>query len=200
MNSIGRLTMPIMCFFIAEGYYRTKNLKKYLLRLFIFAVISQIPFYIYKLDAPPSNMYEFIVGNLHPNVIYTLFMGLLALTIAKAEKLHSAVKILLIIITVILTYSSDWGIYGVLWVLIFGLLKKDFKKQGILFAVTVLYLSAESFFVGNYLGSAIKLFALLSLPLLRLYNGQQGRKIKYGFYLFYPAHLLVLGIIGLLTA
>ncbi len=195
MNSIGRLTMPIMCFFIAEGYHHTKNLKRYFLRLFIFAVISQIPFYIYSLDAIPQNLWEFILGNLHLNVMYTLFMGLLALTIAKSEKLHLLAKVPLVMATVILTHLSDWRIYGVLWVLIFGLFRGDFKKQALFFIATILLIAADSFLLGNFLDGSVKLFALLSLPLLWLYNGQQGKKIKYGFYIFYPAHLLVLGII-----
>ena len=95
MNIIGKLTIPIMCFFVAEGYYHTRNLQIYLLRMFVFAAISQIPFYLFEHDLP-SSLSMFIGDFAHFNVIFTLLMGLLALTVWKSEKLHIALKIPLI--------------------------------------------------------------------------------------------------------
>ena len=64
MNMIGKLTIPIMCFFVAEGYYHTHDLKKYLLRMFAFAAISQIPFYLFEYNLP-TNFAEFIMNFTH---------------------------------------------------------------------------------------------------------------------------------------
>ena len=84
MNAVGKLTIPIMCFFVAEGYYHTRNLKKYLARMFIFAAVSQIPFYLFE-HGIPSGIDDLMNNITHLNVIYSLAMGLLALTIWKSE-------------------------------------------------------------------------------------------------------------------
>ena len=86
MHFIGRFTAPMMCYFIAEGYFYTRNVKKYIVRIGIFAVISQIPFVVAeKLTAPPLMMIdgklwinpELFVPSF--NVMFTLLLGLVAL-------------------------------------------------------------------------------------------------------------------------
>ena len=71
MHVIGRITASIMCFFVAEGYYYTKNVKKYVLRLAIFALISHVPFIFFETENIS------ILGN--TGVIYTLCLSLIAL-------------------------------------------------------------------------------------------------------------------------
>ena len=197
MNSLGRITMPIMCFFVAEGFYHTRSLKKYLCRMFVFAIISQIPFYLLTLKELPADVWEIINGNMTFNAIYTLFMGLLALTIAKADRMNIIVKVILLPLVIMLTYRSDWLIYGVLWVLSFGLFRGDFKKQAIIFAIITIFRCVEIAVTENLLSVSVQICTLLALPFLYQYNGQQGKRLKYGFYIFYPAHMLVLGLINL---
>lgn len=197
MNSIGRITMPIMCFFVAEGFYHTRSLKKYFCRLFVFALVSQIPFYLITLKELPTNLWEFVNGNMSFNAIYTLSMGLLALTIAKTDRMNIIVKGILLAAAIMLTYKSDWHIYGVLWVLVFGVFRGDFKKQAISFAIISLFRCVEIALMENMLSVSVQICTLLALPFLYQYNGQQGKKLKYGFYIFYPAHMLVLGFINL---
>ena len=205
MNMIGKLTLPIMCFFVAEGYYHTRDLKKYLLRMFIFAAISQIPFFLFELDCVFADIPQHIGEITHMNVIFSLAMGLLALTVWKSEKLHIALKIPLIAVITLLTKTADWRIFAVLWILAFAVFRGNFKKQ----AAAFILLAAVRVFVyyvvpginpslsvtlniKSVISQSCTVFALIPLY---FYNGQHGRKSKYGFYIFYPAHLLVLAAI-----
>ncbi len=196
MNIIGRITMPIMCFFIAQGYHHTKNLKKYFARLFVFTIISQVPYYLFGVENVHTNLWDFIKYNVfHLNVIYTLFMGLLALTIAKSN-INIIFKAVGVVVAVYATYYSDWRIYGVIWVLIFGVFYGDFTKQAIAFSI-VSIIRCYVYHTNSIYSFALQLCTLLAIPVLYLYNGERGRKSKYGFYIFYPLHLLILAIIRL---
>ena len=198
MNSIGRITMPIMCFFIAEGYHHTRDIRKYLMRLFVFAIISQIPYYIFGMDAMPQSFKSFVGANVYGlNVIYTLFMGLVALTIVKSDKLNFVLKVIGAGCALYLTKHSDWRYFGVLWVLIFGLFRGNLKAQMIAFALTAI-LRCYLNFMSDSLSFFQQLCTMLAIPLLCLYNGELGKKSKYGFYIFYPLHLLIFGIIRLI--
>lgn len=195
LNVIGRLTMPIMCFFVAEGFYHTKDVRKYLMRMAVFAVISQIPYYINHIDVLPANLFEFIKGNIfRMNVICTLFMGLLSLCVVKS-KMHIIAKILLVILCVGLTQYCDWRYYGVLWILGFGIFRGSFLKQAIAFIVILIIRLTQ---YDGLFTILIQSAVLLALPLLYLYNGEKGKQTKYGFYIFYPAHLLALGLVKFL--
>ncbi len=194
MNVIGRITMPIMCFFIAQGYHHTKNLKKYFIRLFVFAIISQVPYYLLDVQNIHTNLWDFIKYNVfHLNAIYTLFMGLLALTIAKSN-INIILKVVGVVVAVYATYYSDWRLYGVIWVLIFGVFHDSFNKQMVAFSVVAI-LRCYLYHTGSMYSFAIQLCTLLAIPILYMYNGERGRNSKYGFYIFYPLHLLILGII-----
>ena len=198
MNSIGRITMPIMCFFIAEGYNNTRDIRKYLTRLFVFAIISQIPYYIFGIDAMPQTFRSFVGANVYGlNVIYTLFMGLAALTIVKSDRLNFVFKVIGAGCAIYLTKHSDWRYFGVLWVLIFGLFRGNLKVQMIAFALTAI-LRCYLNFTSSAMSFFLQLCTVLAVPLLCMYNGQLGKKSKYGFYIFYPLHLLILGIIKLI--
>lgn len=197
MNVIGRLTMPIMCFFIAEGFYHTRDVKGYLLRMAVFAVISQIPYYLNHMDAMPESLWDFIKDNLTGlNVIYTLFMGLLALCVAKSKRLNVVFKVIVCAGCVFLTRYSDWRYFGVLWILAFGLFRGSFDKQSIGFALLALIRVARM--SGSLRTLLIQSSVVLAIPLLALYNGEKGTQSKYGFYIFYPAHLLVIWVISIL--
>ncbi len=196
MNIIGKLTIPIMCFFVAEGYFHTSNLKKYLQRMFIFAAVSQVPFYLFE-SYLPSSFSMFIGDFIYLNAIFSLAMGLLALTVRHSERLHPAVKIAVIAVIVFLTRTADWRVFAVLWILAFAEFRGDFKKQAAAFVI----LSAVRVFIYYVLPSADIMTVVsqsctaAALVPLYFYNGRQGPKTKYGFYIFYPAHLLVLAVI-----
>lgn len=194
MHVIGRLTAPIMCFFIAEGFHHTRNVKKYALRLLIFAIISQIPFFYFETGRfiPEFNSFFDILGKF--NVIFTLLFGLLSLWILKSS-MKSAVKYLLILILMIVSLASDWLFFGILFILVFGLNSGNFKKQATGFSLISLVLLINFLFNMSYL-MLFQLGVLLALPLLYFYNGERSgnRMNKWVFYWFYPVHLLIIGL------
>lgn len=121
-HAVGQIAAPIMCFFIAEGYAYTSNLKKYLLRLFIAAVISHVPYALcFKFT-----VWEFwyVTG-----VLWGLFLGLLAVTLWK--RLHAPVwvRLLLLGLCCLLAYPANWNYIAVLWIFGFAVFRKSPKKQ-----------------------------------------------------------------------
>lgn len=201
MRIIGRLTAPIMCFFIAEGYHRTRSIKRYAVRLGIFALISHVAFYYaWKEHFPLYLRYGLII---YPtSVIYPLLLGLFALALWHKEGLSKLVKILAVIALSGLSIIGDWGPLAVLWVFIFGIYHNNFAKQAISFSVLTLVYSLLTITTGfgfaeQKIMGLIQLASFLTLPLLRAYNGQLGggQRMKWFFYWFYPLHLLIIGII-----
>jgi hypothetical protein len=193
LRVIGRLAFPLFAYFIAEGYRKTKDVTDYLGRLTLFALISQLPF-----------MFAFNTKGLYLNVFFTLAMGLYAVyNYDKSKKLY----MLIVIALACQAVNTDYGAYGVLLVFLFNKYHDNFKemvKSVILLTIAVqllqagikyytipsAYLSRNLLFV---LG--IQPLCLLSLILIKFYNGERGAKLKYLFYAFYPVHLIVLGFI-----
>lgn len=106
-HAVGQIAAPIMCFFIAEGYAYTSNLKKYLLRLFIAAVISHVPYALcFKFT-----VWEFwyVTG-----VLWGLFLGLLAVTLWKRLRAPVWVRLLLLGLCCLLAYPANWNYIAVL--------------------------------------------------------------------------------------
>lgn len=187
MHAIGRLTAPIMCYFIAEGYHHTRNVVKYALRLAVFAVISHFAYYFFEFGRWPVSA-EGI--NLYPtSVIYTLLLGLITLIVWNSDRLGTTLKGIIIFILCMAAIPGDGASFVVLCILGFGVFRGDFKKQAVAFLVSMVVpsfvLSRQIFRVGS----------LLVIPLLRQYNGTLGggTHSKWFFYIFYPLHLLVIG-------
>lgn len=197
MHVIGRLTLPIMSFFIAEGYYKTKNLKKYILRLSIFTVISATAYSFTHTGK------LFAYGGL--GVIYTLLLGLLAIVVWNL-KIKKGYRIVLIVILCLLSMPGDWQIFGVLYCLFFAIYHNNFKSQCIAFSITSVFMIAGCIGMNLYYGNsplaeAFQLGVFLALPVLYLYNGKRGSYNsfhKWIFYIYYPLHLVILGIIKIL--
>ncbi len=186
---LGRIAFPLFAFFISEGYVHTKNVKKYFLRLIIFALISQVPFMFFRT----------LVGEWRLlNVIVTLILGLLAILIYdKGED-----KVLSLILVGCIAYLGsilrvDYNWYGVLTVFIMYVFK---NKKILLFVaysiilITYYEINGASLFITHNLISCI--FCLISVLLTFTYNGKQGKKMKYFFYIFYPVHMLIIYLIG----
>lgn len=190
---IGRLTAPIMCFFLAEGYRYTSSKKKYALRLLFFAVVSQFAYAFSHYGR---------LGVLDFNMIFTLFLAFMVLWSYEKIK-NPTLKWTAVVVLTALSFLGDWGIFAPLWVLFFYIFHGDRKKQMIAFSVIagLVCLSAVLFFVmnkANWYGGLWQSGLFLFLPLFCLYNGQSGRKNRFNkwfFYIFYPLHLFVLGLI-----
>jgi len=178
---IGRLSFPIYAFLIVNGFNYTKNIKRYLSSLLFFAVISEIPFDLFKYNC---------INLSASNVFFTLFLGLLALTQLKKRqsKINKCLIVFLICICAELL-GSDYGFCGVLLVVIMYVYRNRRLMQFIF--MSILWIWAYKF---------KGVFGLLALGFIWIYNPMKyiKRKIsKYFFYWFYPIHLLVLYLISL---
>lgn len=125
-HAVGQIAAPIMCFFIAEGYTYTSNLKKYLLRLFIAAVISHVPYALcFKFT-----VWEFwyVTG-----VLWGLFLGLLAVTLWKRLRAPVWVRLLLLGLCCLLAYPANWNYIAVLWIFGFAVFRENPKKAMVVF-------------------------------------------------------------------
>lgn len=203
MHIIGRVTAPIMCYFIAEGYYHTHNVKKYALRLGIFALISHIPFNLFETGQLPFSFTNGIHFEFQTSVIYTLFLGLISLIVWNSKKFNKIIKVILIALICIAALLGDWAFTAVLWILFFGIYHDNFKKQILSFIIIFpLPVVINSFIMliknnGNWYHPLFQLGVLLAIPLFLQYNGERGgnKNSKWIFYIFYPLHLLIIAFI-----
>ena len=195
MHIIGRITAPTMCYFIAEGYHHTHNVKKYALRLAIFAAIS---YFAYTFEHTGTFLAVYNAG-----MIYTLLLGLIALVVWNDDSIMKPLKITITVFLCLISLFGDWPIFGILYVLAFGLNYGDFKKQiKWLSIITLCMLVFASIPIiingGRWYREVFHLGVFFAVPLLAMYNGQRGRGGKFNkwvFYVFYPLHLLILGIL-----
>lgn len=197
LHMIGRLTAPIMWFFIAEGYHYTHNIKKYVLRLFTFAVISH---FAYNLAfGIPFIPFQTSIFN-QTSVIWSLAWGLVALIIYDSSKLKHWQKLIMIFGIAMISFCSDWSSIAVLAILQIGINRGNFKKQmsGMLLCVCI-YAIVYIIFIHPIYG-VIQMFVALAIPLLKSYNGKVGKwkGMKWFFYIYYPLHLCICGIIRII--
>ena len=194
---VGRLAFPVFCFLLVEGLFHTRSRWKYLLRLGLFALLSELPFD----RALFGSWLDMKAGQ---NVFFTLFLGLAACAAWEwltegnnpacnplrgiAAMLAAAAAVYLAILL-----NTDYGGLGVALILVMYLLRdKPYARDLLCFGVLYLMVRLQH-------SHWIELLAAFSFPLLHCYNGQRGRQNKYFFYIFYPAHLLLFaGILILL--
>ena len=173
LRKIGRLAFPIYCFLIGEGLIHTRNPIKYLLRLLIFAILSEIPFNL------------MVSGQLlcpeHQNVFFTLLLGALSVYIYRSAR-HNLLKIalMLAVLGISTVLEADYGAPGVVVILLIYALRGHTLVQAI---------AGYPLFSGG-------IYAVAAFIPIHMYNGQRGfikhPVLKYAFYLFYPAHMLLL--------
>lgn len=191
---VGRITAPVMCFFIAEGYRYTHSVKTYALRLFLFAVASQIPWSLLHQS-----------GTLSFNMLFSLFFGLLAVH-AAATISRPALRLLAVAACIGVTYWCDWHFYAVFWCVLFYVLRTKRKTAVACYAGTAALYILNGFLwkvvdgqtaLQAFVNMAFTFGLFLPVPLLLLYNGQKGhfKGSKWVFYLFYPLHLLAIALI-----
>ena len=177
---LGRIAFPIFIFFIVEGFFKTRDRKKYLFNLVLFGVISEVPF-----DLFTSKVFYNPNWN---NMMFTL--GLCLVTIWIIDELKERI-------------SNKFLWYGISIVIVmaFGLLAMqlslDYDYHAIILAY-VFYIFYDKPVLGAAIGyvSIIKeLYSFLGFAMTITYNGKRGKQNKWVNYFFYPVHLLILGII-----
>lgn len=188
LRAFGRTAAPIMCFLITEGYYHTSDNKKYMQRLFVFALISHFPYVLYF-------GLEWWQGT---SVIWGLFLGLVALTIFQSKNKSMFLKICAVILCCLFAWTADWNYIAVFWVLAFGIFRNNPSLRIISFTLIglALYIIPGLYQDGTDL--ILRFGILFVVPLLLLYNGQRGRKsfiLKWSFYIIYPLHFIILYIL-----
>lgn len=207
LRIVGRIAFPIFVFLIYNGYRHTKSPCKYALRLALFAVISQIPFTL--ICRYPTLWYN-------GNVFVTLLLVLLCLWVGDKMAQNRVLRWLCLVpaLAVCAVYhfeilKSDYGAKGILMVMVFWLFdgKQTWKRivTCLLILIAVYYkpilewMGGAAFSLTDW--EKTQVWSLLALPLIFAYNGQKGKmpggKIaQYGFYVFYPAHMLILWFIS----
>lgn len=170
MRTIGRIAFPIFCFLLVEGFIHTSNRKSYALRLLLFAFISEIPF-----DLAVSG--EWMAFD-SCNVFFTLFIGLLTIWAMNELRDVLPMQILIVIFGCLLAefISCDYSFKGIVLIALLYYFRYDRSMQAIAGGIS-LYWEWPAIFA--------------FIPIC-MYNGTRGRSIKYFFYIFYPAHLLLL--------
>jgi len=182
MRLIGRLGFPIFCFLLVEGFCYTHDVKKYMLRLGIFALISEIPF--------DFACFRSIFYSSYQNVYFTLLIGMITLCGIKRFEGGTIKNRLLRIgclfagMAVAYLLMTDYSFFGVVLIVIFYVFRGKEKVRD-LFAGLVLLCN-----------SLVEVTGLLVFIPMHFYNGKRGKQSKYFFYAFYPVHLLILGLVA----
>lgn len=213
LTCIGRIAFPLFAFMLVEGSRHTSNQKKYVIRLLVFAVISEIPFNLM--------MASRWINPFHQNVLWSFVLGIVLMSIYERikENKHFPLRLGGYTIVTVLFYLLgivafvDYYGYGILMIALFyftGTQTAQSVSNKILIMAVQLagmyWINCEMMkgllLTFTFMGIPFEFyqqgFALLSLPLIWLYNGKQGyynRGIKYFYYLFYPVHIAVLGVL-----
>ena len=194
LRMAGRIAMPVFSFCIAEGYAHTRDRKKYLLRMGIFALISEIPFDL---------AFEGKIGFGHQNIMLTFFLSIVALELfdrirGKKDPLkgrfatgRTVLGILAVgaMAVLALLLRADYTCFAVVAVFLFYVFRDAHPAVRCGSGVAFLALTRT---MGYYCTTGISFIPLI------LYNGRRGRGLKWMFYVFYPGHLLLLYLLQLL--
>jgi len=222
LYAVGGLTFPIMAFFVVEGYRHTSNLKRYISRLFIFGLIA-MPFHILAIGVPlgggnPS-LYPWL------NIMFSIILGLLVLVLYDKIKIRALFWLLYVVLIVPISFLFfEWYFIGVTMVLLTHIIRNENTRRiipaifaGVLWLVFGFLAGANSLIMeqaaeaGNYMNPNMLIanpdFArvmwtfcigcFLAVPLVKNFNGERGKRMKWLFYSFYPIHLAVLAIVAL---
>lgn len=178
MRYVGRLAFPIYCFLLTEGYHHTRDVKKYLLRLLFFALISEIPYDMLGKDS------LFYWGS--QNVFFTLFSGLLMLCFMDWTNSVILKAFILVSFMWIGEYCHfSYRYPGIYMIFAFDYFRDlPFLRDLNIIAANIRLFTAKSQAAGS-----------LAIIPLSFYNGKRGPSWKYFFYAFYPCHLLIIYLV-----
>lgn len=203
LHILGRLTCPIMCYFIAEGYFYTKNLKKYLFRMFLFAVISHFPYVFCSIDyIDPLSFVPFAHGSPfnQTGVLWGFAWGLVLIKVHDT-RLKFPIKLILTVLILAVSFPADWSCIAPMVILSFWDNRGHFVKQMLWMMFWVFVYAIVYCFVLNMIYGILQLAVCLAVPILLLYNGQRGKYpavnkiLKWFFYFYYPVHLTAIGLL-----
>lgn len=182
---IGRVSFPIYCFLLAEGFRHTSNKMKYLFRMALFAGVSEIPYDI--------AFHGQMVNWAGQNIFFTLALGLLTLCILEeiaCRNMGRSLRLICSALTIILVGAFNarllhgaYGFFGICTIaMAFLFTKKEDAYMAECFTLTAM--------------SYPEVTSLLALPLIHMYSGEREKSTKWASYVFYPVHLLTLKFIS----
>ena len=200
-RGIGRLAWPIFAYLLAEGFRHTKAREKFLMRLLAFGVISEMPY-----DIVMGNGIDFFADT---NIFYTLFLGGMAICVCERLKEKYGWQTIAVMAAILPTailaeiLIADYGGMGVLF--IFAMYAIQPKTPRLVafgaFALSQFIPLAIEYSRGIEIAQKYLLlipFAISTVPLIAMYNGQRGKGAKWLFYWAYPAHLIMLAVISVM--
>ena len=203
LHTIGRITCPIMCYFIAEGYHYTKDINKYTKRLFVFAFISHFAYVFASTSFVDwKSFIPFYYGSAlnQTSVMWSLAWGLVMLRVVNSKKIESnLMKVLFVILICLISFPSDWSCVASLCILAFGTNRGKLKTQVLWMIFYVAIYATVYFFAIDKIYGLLQMAVVLSIPIIMMYNGKRGnnervnRIMKWLFYLYYPLHLFIIG-------
>lgn len=222
LRSIGRIAMPIFAYLIVQGFFYTKNLKKYIFRVFILATVTQIGLFILGFINHEYYPNYWTGVNNYLGVVYSYFLSLILLVVIdrkmivkklnKKQNLFVRINMFILILLAYLNFQIEFDmvvpfiileLYGIEKLLEKDnklLLKQDYTKgKRLLYLFLILIsLTISTFFIGY--SSGCKFAMIISLIFIALYNGESGKKnqfIKYLFYLAFPLQHIVLYLLAM---
>lgn len=203
LTCLGRMAFPIFAFLTAQGYFHTSNIRRYMGRMLLFAILSEIPFNLIYGSSP---VYPF-----HQNVLWTFLMALFCIrfleTVKTRQKWWIAVPVMIAAVGFVYLLGTimmvDYLGAGVLTVLVFWFFNQKtwwcFLGQLVCLSVLNIGILGGYYYSISLFGHEFEIvqqgFAVLALIPIWLYNGTQGyhsKAFQYACYAFYPIHMLIL--------
>lgn len=214
LRILGRIAFPLFAYALTIGFLKTKSVKKYAARLFFWGIISQIPYYLF-LNKPPTDnneqnlflfsktfLTEIFTSKL--NIMFTLFFSILLLFIFKelVDKRKENLKISFLyaltfigVFVLVHFLHVDYGLYGLITVLIFYIFRDNKLKMITLFSLlNIVSLLLFYTYEIKIIHTNIQIFSLLSIMFIKGHHHKNDTPLPYKhiFYAFYPLHLLIL--------
>ena len=219
LYAAGGLTFPIMAYFVVEGYRHTANLKRYLLRLFIIGLIA-VPFHVLAIGVPIGPGYPVL------NIMFSIILSLIVLVLYDKIKVRALFWVLyVLVIAPISLIFFEWYFIGITMVLLFYIIRNEnarriippifagscwlvlslLSKWSLTYMEATLGAEAYAEMAQSLMGNAdfalvmltFAIGCILAALLLKNFNGERGKRMKWFFYIFYPLHLAVLAAVAL---
>lgn len=185
---IGRLAMPLFIFMLVEGFKKTSSRPRYFARIFVTALIAEIPVYLLHIS---------VMTDYYHNILFTMLLSFLALYATEKGKFwFVAVPLVALAAS---AFNCEYGAFGVMLAVGFYLVNKYSPKQiFVRFTALLAVLLVTMIPLASYENWPIQLWSICAVIPLALYNGKKGRRLpRYFLYVFYPAHLFIIWLLTL---
>lgn len=194
LHIVGRLTAPIMWFFLAEGCHYTHDMPRYIGRLFLFAVVSHFA-YDFAFGIPFLPLSTGVFNQ--TSVMWSLAWGALLVAVCRHKEVPQWAKYLLVAVVCLLSFPSDWSCIAAMCPFFLYAHRDNFRRQAWDIVIWTAIYAAVYFLFLDKLYGLLQMFTFLTIPILAKYNGERGtwKGMKWFFYAYYPAHLIVIGLI-----